>query len=176
MSATTAPSTYEIEAVPDSGSTEQSRFHLGSTTAGWACEPTQATAAAWGELAAGLARKIGKLEQRVTIELFRTAPVEGTYVVIPWTKLTRAQTLASEYAGGGKFTKVETSGGAFLDHFLTRSGDEWEKAQEKSVFQAVADWATREQPDNETLRRVNRAVAIAVAARRGAVVNESELP
>jgi hypothetical protein len=174
---TAAPSTYKTEDVPASAS-DLSRYHIGSTSAGWAVDPVENVACSWHEMAMSIEGRLPKFQSLVTVDLQRVVQIEpAVYAIAKWTSVTKAQTLVDSYAGGGKFWKPpEETAATLLDAFVTMEGETFEKVKDRAVLAALLGWAEANEPTPQVLRTANIAIGVALCNRRGLKVSPSELP
>jgi hypothetical protein len=174
---TADPSTYKTEEIPASAS-DLSRFHIGSTSGGWAIEPVENVVRSWHEMASSIEGRLPRFENRVTVDLQRVVQIEGgVYAIAKWTSVSKPQTLVDSYAGGGKFWKPpEETAATLLDAFVTMEGETFEKVKDKDVLAALLEWAEANEPAPQLLRTANIAIGVALCNRRGLKLSPSELP
>jgi hypothetical protein len=158
------PRSYDPSTAPASG-TDQSRFSLPQTVAGWGASRAEGVISAWKLLVEDRKAEMQPLEpttKKLTIK--KLALVEGHYVLIDRCVIHRTPT--HEGTTDGKFKKVNAAAGDLVDR-LVLGEKELNDARDGHVYEAFAAAAEQEQPNGRTLRAWNDVMAEFIALRYG---------
>jgi hypothetical protein len=167
---------YDVSTVP-TASDGRSRFALSRLPEGGVARgPAQSVAAAYERL---LGARQAEAEPKrpevrsVKLKWVGREQASGAFIVVDRGAVTAEPTF--EGNAPTKYAKLRSSGSELVDDFLA-GGDAWLRARDEALWDGLRALMEEEQPDDETVLRLNRTVAAAILLRHGIELHSSLLP